>query len=175
MAYFFSLDLRLWRLFIYSKPHYPFTAIWWAPTKPEQSEQSQRGYFFPKDEWKTRGERNKIIFKKVGKKNHRAGNYTSIYKDVQNLNNTLHLKSISETEAHQLSSENTAVLLYPRFACSVSFRDALCQHIRKHSPSLLSEISSVELSGINLRLSAPKKNDVYFKHLNTSLNGCQWV
>lgn len=81
-----------------------------------------------------------------GQNNHEAGsrpgNYTSIYTDVQNLNNTLNLKSISKTEAHQLSSEYIAVLLQPCFVCSVSFTDALCQHIRKtHSPSLPSEVS----------------------------------
>lgn len=90
-----------------------------------------------------------IKFKKKnngGQNNHEAGsrpgNYTSIYTDVQNLNNTLNLKSISKTEAHQLSSEYIAVLLQPCFVCSVSFTDGLCQHIRKtHSPSLPSEVS----------------------------------
>jgi len=40
-----------------------------------------------------------------------GANHTSTYTDVQNLNNTLNLKSVSKTEAHQLSSEYTAVLL----------------------------------------------------------------
>lgn len=74
--------------------------------------------------------------------NHKAGSrrgtYTCMYTDVQNLNNALNLKSISKTEAHQLSSEYAAVLLYT--SCMQRILQRCCANPSERHTALQSQL-----------------------------------
>lgn len=74
--------------------------------------------------------------------NHKAGSrrgtYACMYTDVQNLNNALNLKSISKTEAHQLSSEYAAVLLYT--SCMQRILQRCCANPSERHTALQSQL-----------------------------------